>query len=518
MSAKLTFGLKNRLSLDDLLAYALGSTEAVLLDDDPSFRAWIEANRSFLQMKLAEGWPVYGASTGFGASSASRLSPEEAAILQRNLFRYHGCGIGPNFREEELAAILLVRLNCLTQGCSAISFELLERLQIFLQNRIFPLIPTRGSVGASGDLTPLSYVAAALAGERQVLWRGEIMDAAEAWERLGLTPYQFKAREALAIMNGTAVMSAIAGLAWLRLERILDLAALASACMVEIWQGPCAPFLEALHAAKPHPGQQEAAAKIRQYLHEPEQRLVKRQAQSREPSFEGSVQDPYSIRCAPQIIGAFQDALSAARTWIETEINSVNDNPVFLHEEDLVLNGGHFLGQHITLACDMLKASAANVVNLMDRQMALLLESRGRLPENLLSRRQAPQLHHGFKAMQISMSALAAEIAKSATPMGVFSRPTEASNQDVVSMGTIAARDLMQISDMAMDALTIHLIALRQAFYLQEEAGLSPPLNPRLESQLRSIGKYFPMQGEDAALDGSIRALREQLFGGLAWS
>ncbi len=511
MPRSLTLNFRNQLSLEDLDAYARGLITRVALDGDAGFKRQIEDNHRFLITKVADGWPIYGASTGFGSSSASRIGFGDAGALQTNLYRYHGCGLGPSFSEDVLAAILLVRLNCLTQGRSGVSFDLLERLGALLDRRILPLIPERGSVGASGDLTPLSYIAAVLGGEREALCEGRTIPAAEVWQRLETEPYAFKAREALAIMNGTSVMAAVAGLAWKRLERLYEGAALATAAMVEIWQGPCAPFLPALHRVKPHVGQGEAAAAICQYLYEPEQRLGRRDPKTLETTRAGSVQDPYSIRCAPQILGSFKEALNTTRLWIETEINSVNDNPVFLHEEDLVLNGGHFLGQHMTLACDMLKAAAASTINLLDRQMALLMESKGRLPENLVSRQVSPSLYHGFKAMQISMSSLASEIAKLATPMSVFSRPTEASNQDVVSMGTIAARDILAIADIALDGLSIHLMALTQAFHLLAEEGHELPLHPRFHDVLLRLQRAMPQVREDRALDHEIRGMKALL-------
>jgi histidine ammonia-lyase len=513
MTNPLRIHLKNQLTLETLDAYAKGKIEAVELSQDDSFGQWIETNHQFLLRRVNEGWPVYGATTGFGASSASRMSLSETGSLQQNLFRYHGCGIGPNFEEAELAAILLVRLNCLTQGASGVSFELLERLQLMLDRRIFPVIPQRGSVGASGDLTPLSYIAAALAGEREVLWNGRILAAKDLWSELGQEPYRFKTREALSIMNGTSVMTAVAGLAWVRLHKLFELTAMASAAMVELWQGPCAPFLPELHRVKPHRGQSEAAAEVLSYLYEPNLRLQHRDPRSAEAVTQGAVQDPYSIRCVPQVLGAFKDALNCTRVWIETEMNSVNDNPVFLHEENLILNGGHFMGQHMTMACDMLKASTANVVNLLDRQMALLLESRGRLPDNLVSPKVASNLNHGFKAMQITMSSLASEVAKMATPMSVFSRPTESSNQDVVSMGTTAARDLLSISEIAMDALAIHLMAIRQAFYIADEnAATKPKTNHKLSQGLARLSETFPKLMDDRALDREIVATRRLLF------
>lgn len=516
MKQPLVMHYKNQLSLEQLYAYANSEGLAPELDESPSFRESITANHHFLLERVASGWPIYGTTTGFGSSSASRMDSSEVPLLQQNLYRYHGCGVGPAFAPREAAAILLVRLNCLTQGCSGVSFELLERLTFFLRQGIWPLIPCRGSVGASGDLTPLSYIAATLAGERQVYWRGEIRESREVHEELGIEPYVFKAREALSIMNGTSVMSALAGLAWLRVQRFVHWAETSTALMVELWQGPGSPFLPQLHAVKAHPGQQAVAARIEALLHEAPLRLLKRAGRP----VEGAVQDPYSLRCTPQLLGATQDVLDATRPWIEREINSVNDNPVFLHEEGLVLNGGHFFGGHIAAACDALKASLASAINLLDRQMALLMESKGRLPENLVSPKMgaSARTHHGFKAMQITMSALAAEAAKSSMPMSVFSRPTEASNQDVVSMGTIAARDLLAISDLAMDAAAIQSMALRQAFYLLAEEGQEPPLTDALRNTLVRWSEVFAMQREDRALDKEIMAMRAQLFGGLAWN
>ena len=508
---------QNKISLEQIASFACHAEVELILDPDPHFRQSIALNHQFMLESVASGWPIYGATTGFGSSSTSRLGSHEVAELQKNLYRYHGCGVGPYLSPSESAAVLIVRLNCLTYACSGISFDLLDHLQGLARARMFPMIRSQGSVGASGDLTPLSYLAAVVAGERQVWWRGEVREAQDVYEHLGMRPYTFKAREALALMNGTSVMAALSGLAWLRVQQLVRWAQVSTALMVELWQGPAAPFLAALHHVKPHAGQQKVAAAIQELLHEAPERLLRRDA--KDARYEGSVQDPYSLRCVPQLLGAVQDVLDTTRIWIETEINSVNDNPVFLHEEKQVLNGGHFFGGHIAAACDALKAGCANALNLLDRQMALLLESRGRLPENLVSSQQdAPYLHHGFKAMQITISALAAEATKLAAPMSVLSRPTEASNQDVVSMGTIAARDLLSLSRLAMDGVAIQCMALCQAFYILEEKGERPPLNQGLEEILDQWKQVFPMQIKDRALDADIQAMVSHLFGELAWS
>lgn len=516
---------RNSLTIDEIFEYAVGQRSFSLAREDEAFQVAIGKNREYFYRELHHRGDIYGATTGFGGSSQHTFSPELGLKLQSNLISYHGCGVGEPLSEGESAATLLIRLNCLTWGYSGVSFDLLEHLGELVEKRIFPLIPSQGSVGASGDLTPLSYVAACLEGKRRVYYRGSIRPTAEVFRELGIKPYRFKEREALAVMNGTAVMSAIAALASHNCRRLADIACMLSGLMVELLKGRTAPFMEELNLRKPHPGALKAAKKIFSYLNAPFSRLARREPETKDqqdPHLNHrrqpySIQDRYSLRCAPGVIGVVYDALEWSNRIITTEINSTNDNPVFLDELELTLNGGLFFGGHIAAACDALKSAVANTVNLIDRQLALLLDQgayefvgENLVPAKLLGNK-AP-IHHGFKGMQITLSALAAEIQKSAMPMAIFSRPTEASNQDVVSMGTIAARDLAKIVVMAQNALAIHAMALRQGFFILEHSDKKRPLNPPAREALEQIAAGFEPVIEDRALDYDIEVVRKILF------
>lgn len=506
----------SRLSIDSVAAYARQTGSAPALSRAVEFRRRIDDNRAFLERRIAAQADIYGVTTGFGSSSRNTFSTDLARRLQHNLAQYHGCGVGPLFSEEEGAATLLVRLNCLARAASGVTWGLLERLELFLQRRLIPAIPAQGSVGASGDLTPLSYIVACLEGERQVYHRGVLRPTSAALQEEDISPYVLKEREALAMMNGTSAMTGLAALAWSDAKRTADLACEMTGLLVELLDARSAPFTQAVNEQKPHPGQLEAARRISTMISHAAQRYH-RAPHDKGGAHKAEIQDAYSIRCAPQVIGVLYDVLSYSKTWIETEINSTNDNPVILDRDDEILNGGLFFGGHIAAACDALKTAVANVVNLMDRQLALMLDRRyaARLPENLVAVAalgEEARIHHGFKAMQITQSALAAEIAKNSMPMSVFSRPTEGANQDVVSMGTIAARDLRAINHMTQSSLAIQAMALRQGFYVTTVDGLTERLNDAARATLERVAARFSPMIEDRALDQDIGAVAAALY------
>lgn len=523
---KIQIDLKKSLSLDDISAFAFCSSTQVHLSTEAEFRKEISSNRKFLEDQLEGGCDIYGVTTGYGNSSSNRLQAAQALTLQHNLIQYHGCGIGEYLSEAQCAASLLVRLNCLAKGFSGVSLELLERLTKLASERVFPAIPEMGSVGASGDLTPLSYIAACLEGDREVWDSGKIRPTRDVFRERGLTGYTFQAKEALAIMNGTSVMTGVAALAWHEAKKVADLACVMTGIMVEVLDGRAAPFMPELHSVKPHPGQGLASASILSFIKDPDTRLGRKAPASTLPQGatqpQGAVQparlqDSYSIRCAPQVIGVLYDVLGWSKEWLEIEMNSVNDNPVLFHKENRILNGGHFFGGHVAAACDALKTATANVLNLVDKQMAILVDSRfnGCLPDNLVACAQlgdqAP-LHHGFKAMQISLTALTAEALKRSIPTSIFSRSTECLNQDVVSLGTIAARDLQAITTLAKPALTIQAMALRQAAFILGEEGFCARLNPKARQALEAWMALCEPVIEDRPLDKEIRKVTSALF------
>lgn len=489
-----------RLRIEDVVALAEGRARAEL-STDPAFRARIARGADFLDRLLAEDGVVYGVTTGYGDSCTVSIPPALVPELPHHLYTYHGCGAGRWLSPPETRAVLAVRLASLAQGVSGVSVALLEQIEQLLVHDVLPLIPAEGSVGASGDLTPLSYLAAVLCGEREVLWRGERVPAAQALAAIGRAPLRLRPKEALALMNGTAVMTALACLAWQRADYLGRLAARLTACNVVASAGNAHHFDERLFELKPHPGQQRVAAWLRHDL-----------ASERPARNEQRLQDRYSLRCAPHVIGVLEDALPFLRQWVENELNSANDNPLIDPDAERVLHGGHFYGGHIAFAMDALKAAVANVADLLDRQLALLVDSRYNhgLPANLSGASgERAAINHGLKAVQISVSAWTAEALKLTMPASVFSRSTECHNQDKVSMGTIAARDALRVLELTEQVAAAMLVAARQALALRGRLDPSLSLPVPLAAFLAALADEIPLVTEDRALDRELHTLAE---------
>jgi histidine ammonia-lyase len=496
----------SRLAIEDVCR--LASREAgAELSADPAFLARIRRGSDFLERLLREDGVVYGVTTGYGDSCTVAIPPELVAELPHHLFAYHGVGLGRMLDPAETRAVLAARLQSLAQGVSGVSVDLLDQLAAFLAHDVLPQIPAEGSVGASGDLTPLSYVAAALCGERNVLFQGRIQPAAEALATLGRAALRLRPKEGLAIMNGTAVMTALACLAYERADYVARLASRITACNVLASAGNAHHFDEALFAVKPHAGQQKIAARVRADLAVDSARPAARNEQR--------LQDRYSLRCAPHVIGVLEDALPFFRQLIENELNSANDNPIIDAEREQVLHGGHFYGGHIAFAMDSLKNAVANVADLLDRQLALLVDTRYNhgLPSNL-SGATGPRatINHGLKALQISVSAWTAEALKQTMPASVFSRSTECHNQDKVSMGTIAARDCLRVLELTEQVCAAMLVAVRQGVALRCAQDDVVP-SAALQSFQADLEERIAFVVEDRALDGDLIALLVALRG-----
>ncbi len=496
------------LSIEDVLAVAQRRRGAEL-SSEPAFRDRIGRGAAFLDRLLATDGVIYGVTTGYGDSCTVTIPPALVAELPHHLYAYHGCGAGRLLTPEETRAVLATRLASLAIGMSGVSTGLLEQFERLLQHDILPLIPSEGSVGASGDLTPLSYVAAVLCGEREVWYGGGRRATAEVFAELGIAPLRLRPKEGLAIMNGTAVMTALACLAWARADYLGRLATRLTAFNVLASAGNAHHFDERLFAAKPHPGQQRVAARLRADL-----------ASDRPPRNEQRLQDRYSLRCAPHVIGVLEDLLPFLRGLIENELNSANDNPLVDPDDARVLHGGHFYGGHIALAMDTLKNAVANLADLLDRQLALLVDTRFNhgLPSNL-SAAQGPRaaINHGLKALQISVSAWTAEALKLTMPASVFSRSTECHNQDKVSMGTIAARDALRVLELTEQVVAAMLIAARQGITLRArvDPALSP--SPPLAAMHADLERRIALVEEDRALDADLGRLIEAIRA-RAWS
>ena len=493
----------SQVSVPQIVEAARGQAE-IKIDKSREFAAHINASRSVLTRALEQNRPVYGVTTGFGKCCGKRMISEVAEKNGLNLIRFHGCGTGEPFGEAETRAAMICRLICFSRGYSGVSLDLMEKIAELLNARITPVVPSEGSVGASGDLTPMSYVAAALAGMRQVFYQGRQMPAAEALDHAGIAPHRFLPKEPLAIMNGTAMMTAIAAMAVDRAKKLADAAACATALCIHAIAGNIHHYDPVISRVKPHPGQGSAADRIAG--------LLASDAPPEDFSASGpeTLQDPYSVRCAPQVIGVLTDALKWVEDWIHTEANSANDNPLFDPESGNVLMGGNFYGGHVAFAMDGLKSALASVADMADRQVALMVDAnvnRG-LPADLVEVEESEQpFHHGFKAMSITASALAAEALKETMPAASFSRSTESHNQDKVSMGTIAARDACRVCLLAEKTVAVCLLAGVQACEIRGRIDQRPHLS-RVAAAIRQIAEPNtadrPMDADIANLSSAM--------------
>ncbi|EDY50750.1 histidine ammonia-lyase [Streptomyces clavuligerus] len=463
--------------------------------------------------------PIYGVTTGFGDSARFQVSPEHAGALQRGLITYHLNGTGPATESSTVRATMLIRANSLARGYSGVRREVVELILDFLRHDIVPVIPERGSVGASGDLVPLCYLAEALCGGGEVRWDGRVLPAAEAMEARGLRPVVLQAKEGLALINGTAFMSAFAVHALDAADRIAVAADVCTALAVEGLLGNRGHFHPGIHRQKPHPGQLRSAARIRALLagsllcgdrptvEQPRTDVIHRNTLP----LARNIQDPYSIRCMPHVNGVLLDTVDWVERWLTVEINSTNDNPLFDPESAEVHSGGNFYGGHVGHAMDSLKLAVASTGDILDRQVALLVDDKTNhgLPPNLAAP-TATGLNHGFKGMQIAASALAAEALKLTNPATAFSRSTEAHNQDKVSMGTIAARDARTVTELVVEIAAITLLAACQAV---EYRG-TDRLSDRTRTVHELVRTQVPRLDGDRRLDRDLEAVVDMITSG----
>lgn len=498
------------LTLDQVvrLATTPGAARAEL---SAEARARMAGSVAAKERLIASGAPLYGVTTGFGDSSHRQISAGKTAALQRNLLRFLRVGSGPHAAQDVVRATMLIRANCAARGNSAIRTEPVDLLLALLDRDLLPLIPERGSVGASGDLAPLSYLAACLIGEGTLSRDGEQLPAAPVLKAEGLRPVELQAKEGLALVNGTSFMAAYAILAWAEARELAWAAELATAMAVEVRRGFAGPFAPFAHEQKPHPGQLTTAARIHDFLAGSGLTLGHETAHAADEhgyaQLERRVQDPYSLRCAPHVVGILHDTLEWAGRWLTVEINSSNDNPLFDAATDTVHNSGNFYGGHVAHAAQALTSAAAGVADLLDRQLQLIVDdkySEGLPPNLVLSRPSSdPEagLHHGFKGAQIAASALTAEALQLTMPAGSFSRSTESHNQDKVSMGTIAARHARTAVRLSSEVAAIHLLALAQAADLRGPALLAPATGCA-HAFLRTVASHAD---RDRPLDSAIQ-------------
>jgi histidine ammonia-lyase len=483
-------------SFEDIIAVARYGVP-VQISKDGKFIKKMEKTQKMLMESMRKGIPVYGVTTGYGKSCGKRMPLEIALKNGVNIFTFHGCGTGEPIGIEETRAAIMCRIICLARGYSGVSVALLQQMADFLNHGITPVVPCEGSVGASGDLTPMSYIGACLMGEREVVYQDKIMPAAKALKTAGLKPYRYLPKEPLAMVNGTTTMTGIAVLAVERAWRILSAAIYSTALSIHALKGNSRHYHPVISEAKPFPGQTFVAAQIIRLL------KTKLSALHLEDDSLETLQDPYSLRCSPQVAGVLYDSLDWIKKWVEIEANSSNDNPIFDPTTGEVLMGGNFYGGHIAFAMDGLKAALASVADMCDRQIMLLVSpnlNRG-LPGDLVRKSGKEKgLRHGFKAMSISSSALTAEALKATMPAASFSRSTESHNQDKVSMGTISARDAERVCTLTERVVAIHLLAAAQACDIRNNIEVRPLLAEVME-KIRSVSAPVI---DDRAMDKDI--------------
>ena len=436
-----------RLTLEQIFDVA-HVREQVALHDDARTR--IEASRAVVEKIVEENRTVYGVNTGFGKLSDVRIDPGQLRELQLNLVRSHSCGLGNPLSEAESRAMLLLRANVLACGLSGARSVIVETLVAMLERGVTPVIPEKGSVGASGDLAPLAHLALAAIGEGEAFFKGERLASAEALKRAAIEPLQLEVKEGLALLNGTQAMGAVGALALHRAERLTRLADVSGAMSLEALKGTPVAFDERIHAARPHPGQIEVATHLRELL---AGSAIRKSHLENDPR----IQDAYSLRCMPQVHGAVRDALRHARGIVETETGSATDNPLVFSETGDVLSGGNFHGAPLALVFDYAAIALTDLMSITERRIDRLVnpDANEDLPPFLT--RQAGT-SSGFMMLQVTAVALLSEAKILAHPASIDNVPTDGGKEDHVSMGMTSATKLRSIVDLAEAATAIELI------------------------------------------------------------
>lgn len=449
----------------------------------------VARNRAFLEDLLKSGNTYYGINTGFGSLCNVRVAPDELSQLQENLVMSHACGMGAEVPQEIVRLMLLLKVHGLSQGYSGIRVELLQRLIDFYNLGITPVVFEQGSLGASGDLAPLAHLCLPILGKGLVWYQGEKMKAAQALAAAGLQPMPLSAKEGLALLNGTQFMTAYLTHSLLAARRLTQWADAIGALSADAFLAKDEPFRPAIHRLRPHAGQIDTAEKILQWLDGSE--LI------RQPKEQ--VQDPYSFRCMPQVHGASKDALAAAEKALETEINSVTDNPIVLHDEGAIVSGGNFHGQTLAIHADLAAIALAELANISERRNYLLVSGQRGLKPFLAPE---PGLNSGFMISQYAAAAIVSQNKQLCTPASVDSIVSSNGQEDHVSMGANAATKLLRVVHNVESVLGIELLTAAQALDMRRPAKSSPAL----ENIVTRLRQRVPFMAADRVLHGDMTA------------
>ena len=470
----------------------------VNLGDDARRR--IAESREFIEDVVAHGDRVYGVNTGFGQLASVRVGDDELAHLQENLVRSHAVGVGEDLDDNIVRLIMLMKVIGLAEGFSGVRLELVERLCDLINNDIYPCIPSRGSVGASGDLAPLAHMASALIGLGEVRVDGRVVPAMVALKEAGIEPVRLAPKEGLALLNGTQVSTALALGAVFRTENVLSAALMAGAMSSDAIQGSDTPFDRRIQNVRGHGGQIAVASVLRELMQGSDIRASHIDCDR--------VQDPYCIRCQPQVTGACLDVLRHVCGVLETEANAVTDNPLVFTDSRAVLSGGNFHAEPVALAADYLALAIAEIGALSERRIALLIDSHlSGLPAFLV---EDSGLNSGFMMAQVTAAALASENKSHAHPASVDSIPTSANQEDHVSMATFAARRLHNMLDNVADIVAIELLAAAQGIGFHRPQTSSPAI----EEVIAALRELSPAYEEDRSLSADIKRVAAKIDGG----
>ena len=499
----------DHLTLEDVskVAYAAPHSLAIFLTEEAIQK--VERARQAVDEAIARGEVVYGITTGFGAFKDRIISPAQTRQLQRNIIMSHAVGVGKPISTPLTRAMMLIRANTLAKGHSGIQLQTLELLLRMLERGVHPIVPEKGSLGASGDLAPLAHMALVLIGLGEAEYAGERLPGAEALARAGLQPVELGAKEGLALTNGTAFMCAHGVLATLRAENVAKVADIAGALSLEALHGTPDAFDERIHAVRPHPRQIEAAAYFR--------RLIEGSTFTR--SYDPlNVQDAYTLRCIPQVHGAARDAILYARWVLNIELNSVTDNPLLFFEDDGTprwISGGNFHGEPVAIAMDYLCVALAELGNMSERRLTRLTDEASNanvLPAFLIKH---GGLNSGFMLVQYTAAALASENKVLAHPASVDTIPTSANTEDHVSMGPAAARKAIQILDNVEYILAMELLAAAQGIdFRRERLGPSAKLGRGTAVAYDLIRQRVPFLENDDVMYPHIQAVHQLVVDG----
>ena len=485
-----------QISLTQLAAIAAGG-EAVHIS--PVARPRVLASRKLIEEIVARDAVVYGVTTGFGKLSDVRIARSELRQLQLNLVRSHACGIGNPLSQAEVRAMMMLRANVLALGLSGVRVEVIDLLCEMLNRRVCPIVPEKGSVGASGDLAPLAHLALSLIGEGEALFEGQRMPSAEALRRVDLTPLQLEAKEGLALLNGTQAMHAVGGLALFRAQRLARVADVGGAMSLEALKGTPAAFDLRLQNARPHPGQKAVAEHLLSLMEGSE---IRHSHLTDDPR----VQDAYSLRCMPQVHGAVRDALMHCEQVLLIESASATDNPLVFAESGEVISGGNFHGAPLALGLDYAGIAMAELMNISERRTDRLAnpDKNEGLPPFLA---RQPGLQSGFMIAQVAAASLVNEARVLAHPASADNISTSGGKEDHVSMGMTSALKLRSIVDLAENLLAIELLTAAEG--LEHRRPLKAGAG--VERAFAAVRKIAPPLLQDRVLSGDIARVADAI-------